>query len=160
MDSSQSSASAPQYKEVTMNRFIGAPREAVFKAWTDAAQLARWWGPSGFSAPRCEIDARPGGAIHIDMQGPDGRIYPMSGSIIEIDPPERLVFNSAPLDSAGQPLFEVLSTVVLAEKDGGTQLSLQAQVTKVNSSEADQPIAGMSEGWKQTIDRLSEFCTN
>src|SRR5260370_38194760 len=73
-----------------------APRAAVFRAWSDAGQLAQWWGPKGFTNPVCEIDVRVGGAIRIHMRSPDGNIYPMKGEFPEIGPPGRLLcFNIA-----------------------------------------------------------------
>ncbi len=56
-----------------------APRELVFKAWTDPKQVAQWWGPHGFSNPVCELGLRPGADIRIHMRGPDGTVYPMTG---------------------------------------------------------------------------------
>jgi uncharacterized protein YndB with AHSA1/START domain len=160
MTESTTEATAPQYQEVTINRFIAAPRELVFRAWTSAAELAKWWGPAGFTNPVCEFDPQPEGAIYIEMQGPDGVRYPMSGKVLEITPPERLVFSSSALDAGGQALFDVLSTIVLSEQDGGTQLSLQSQVTRCGGPDAEAYLAGMSEGWKQTIDRLAEYCSH
>src|SRR5436190_8252782 len=69
-------ANAPQ-RELVLTRVFDAPREVVFRAWTDPERLAQWWGPRGFTNPRCEWDARPGGAIRVDMKGPDGTVYPM-----------------------------------------------------------------------------------
>src|SRR5512133_1069200 len=63
-------------KGVTLTRTFDAPREVVWRAWTDPKLLAKWWGPRMFTTPRCEVDVRPGGAILIDMRGPDGVIYP------------------------------------------------------------------------------------
>ncbi len=67
----------------------------------------------------CEVDARVGGAIRIDMRAPDGVVYPMSGRFIEIDPPHRLVFVTAALDGDGRPMFEVLNTVTFTEVRNG-----------------------------------------
>ena len=58
-------------REVTITRVFDAPRATVFRAWTDADRLARWWGPKGFTNSVCEIDARVGGAIRIHMRSPD-----------------------------------------------------------------------------------------
>src|ERR1700689_4045546 len=85
-------------RELTITRVFDAPRNIVFAAWTDAKQLAQWWGPTGFTNPVCEIDVRPGGAIRIDMRAPDGTIYPMTGVFVEIVPLERIVFTSFALD--------------------------------------------------------------
>ena len=73
---------------------VHAPRALVFSLWTDAKHLASWWGPHGFTNPRCEADPRPGGKILIHMQAPDGGVHPMGGSLHEIVPHERIVFTS------------------------------------------------------------------
>jgi uncharacterized protein YndB with AHSA1/START domain len=61
---------------LVITRTIKAPREVVFKAWIDQKLMAQWWGPDGFTNPVCELDVRPGGAIRIDMLGPDSTVYP------------------------------------------------------------------------------------
>jgi uncharacterized protein YndB with AHSA1/START domain len=70
---------AHEEQELVLTRVFDAPRELVFKVWTDPKHLARWWGPRGFTNPVCELDLRPGGAILIHMRGPDGTVYPMTG---------------------------------------------------------------------------------
>jgi uncharacterized protein YndB with AHSA1/START domain len=136
-------------------RIFDAPREVVFKAWTDPKQLQRWWGPKGFTNPVCEVDARPGGAIRIHMRAPDGTVYPMIGVFHEIVVPERLVFTSSALDANGNPLFEVLNTVTFAEEGGKTKLTVHASVSKVIGDAAPH-LAGMEQGWSMTLDRLAE----
>ena len=74
-------------QELTFTRVFHAPRSLVFKAWIEPERLAQWWGPRNFTNPRCEWDFRPGGRIHVDMQGPDGTVYPMVGECREIVPP-------------------------------------------------------------------------
>src|SRR5439155_12002397 len=98
-------------RELTLTRVFDAPRSTVFKLWTDPKHMARWWGPHGFTNPRCELDARPGGKIHIDMRAPDGTVYPMTGTFREVVEPERLVFMAVAEDHAGTPLLESLTTV-------------------------------------------------
>jgi uncharacterized protein YndB with AHSA1/START domain len=98
-------------RELAMTCFLDTPLEPAWIAWTDAKQLAQWWGPSGFTNPRCEIDVRPAGAIRIDMRGPDGTVYPMSGAYRKVVRLERLTFVSSALDKNGNPLFEVMTTV-------------------------------------------------
>src|SRR3984885_10858283 len=80
--------------ERKMTRVLAAPRGVVLRAANDQQHVAQWWGPTRFTNPRCELDVRPGGAIRIDMRGPDGTVYPMSGVYQEIVKPERLVFTS------------------------------------------------------------------
>jgi len=142
--------------EVKLTRVFDAPRRLVFQVWTDPKHVAQWWGPRGFSNPRCEWEARTGGAIHIDMRGPDGRIYPMTGTFQEVLEPERLVFTSSALDEAGHPLFEVETTVTFAERGGKTSLTMQARVVK-STAGAMQYIQGMEAGWTQSLERLEAY---
>jgi uncharacterized protein YndB with AHSA1/START domain len=142
--------------EVSLTRRIAAPPELVFRAWTDPKHLAEWWGPKGFTNPLCEADARAGGAIRIHMRAPNGVVYPMTGRFVEIDRPHRLVFVTAAIDDRGEPMFEVLNTVIFTRVDGGTEISLVARVTRTTPA-APQFLAGMSQGWSQSLDRLVAF---
>jgi uncharacterized protein YndB with AHSA1/START domain len=142
-------------QELITTRIFDAPREVVFRAWTDPERLKRWWGPKNFTNPVCEVDVRPGGAIRIHMRAPDGVIYPMTGTFHEVVEPERLVFTSSALDNHGEPLFEILNTVTFAEEGGKTKLTLRATVSKVRG-EAAPHLAGMEQGWSMTLDRLAE----
>jgi uncharacterized protein YndB with AHSA1/START domain len=137
------------------SRVFDAPRELVWKAWTDPQQLAQWWGPHEFTNPRCELDARPGGAIRIDMRGPDGTIYPSEGVVREAIAPERLVFTMSVMNG----LFETLNTITFADLGGKTKVTVDARVTQAASG-AEQFLAGMNEGWSQSFERLGEFVSN
>jgi len=147
---------ANKEQELVLTRVIDAPRELVFKAWTDPKQVAQWWGPRGFSNPVCELDLRPGGAIRIHMRGPDGTVYPMTGVYNEVVEPERLVFTSAALDEKGHPMFEVLTTVTFAEQGGKTKQTMRARVIKITPQAAPY-IAGMEQGWTQSLERLTAY---
>ena len=140
-------------KELVLKRVFNAPRERVWKAWTDPRQLAQWWGPAGFTNPVCEADLRPGGAIRIDMRGPDGTVYPMTGVYREVVAPGRLVFTASALDEKGRPLFEVLNTVTFAKQGGKTLLTVRAQVVNKTAG-ADAYLEGMEAGWSQSLVRL------
>jgi uncharacterized protein YndB with AHSA1/START domain len=146
-----SSPAAPT--EATFTRVFAAPRTLVFQAWTTQEHVQRWWGPRGFTAPRCEWDARPGGRLHIDMRAPNGHIYPMNGTFTEVVAPERLVFRSAALDDSGEPLFEVLNTLTFTEVAGKTHLRLEVQVSGAKPN-TESYLNGMQQGWNETLDRL------
>ena len=142
-------------RELLVQRTIDAPRSLVFEAWTDPERVAQWWGPYGFTNPVCELDVRPGGAIRIDMRGPDGTRYPMTGVYREIVEPERLVFTSAALDEGGNLLFEVLNTVTFAVQGGKTALTTRARVVQ-STPEAPPYLDGMEAGWTQSLERLAD----
>lgn len=146
----------PLKRELVFTRVFAAPRALVFQMWIDPIHLARWWGPKGFSNPVCQVDARPGGAIYIDMQGPDGTIYPMSGQFQEIVEPERIVFTSAALGADKQPMFEVLNTITFTEHGGKTTIVLHAKV-KMEKPGSEIYLAGMEEGWSQSLERLIAY---
>jgi uncharacterized protein YndB with AHSA1/START domain len=143
-------------REVVIKRVLSAPRELVFKVWTDPEHLARWWGPHGFTNPRCETDARPGGQIPIDMRGPDGTVYPMAGEFKEVTPPERLVFTSSALDADGQPLFENLNIVTFDDEGGKTAVTVRARAVTWTAVGV-QYLKGMEMGWAQTIERFAAY---
>jgi uncharacterized protein YndB with AHSA1/START domain len=145
-------------RELTMTRRFAAPRDVVFKAFTEPERLKRWWGPRGFTNPVCEFDARPGGAIRINMRGPDGVVYPMTGEVKEVKPPERLVFASAAMDEQGNPLLEALNTFTFAETGGETTMTLHVTVTKTVGLGA-QYLKGMEQGWSQSLERLEKEVT-
>ena len=139
-----------------ITRIFEAPRELVFKAWTEPERVARWWGPHGFTAPVCELDVRPGGAIRIHMRAPDGSLIPARGVYHEVVEPERLVFTTfVSEDEAGHPQLEVLHTVTLDDLGDKTKLTLRARLIK-SMPEAAGMLAGMTEGWEQGLDRLAE----
>ena len=142
-------------REFVITREFEAPRELVFKAWTDPKYLAQWWGPKGFTNPVCEWDAQPGKAIYVVMRAPNGTDYPMGGEFREIVVPERLVFTSGALDEKGKLLFEFLHAVTFVEKKGKTTLTVRSRVTKM-TAEANQYIGGFEAGMTQSLERLGE----
>src|SRR5258708_10949545 len=79
-------------REVHLSRIYDAPRELVFKMWTDPKHLAQWWGPDGFTTTTHEIDVRPAGVWRFIMPAPDGRGYSNSIVYIWVAPPERLAY--------------------------------------------------------------------
>jgi uncharacterized protein YndB with AHSA1/START domain len=154
--SAEGSAAEKTEKEVRFTRVFDAPRELVFKVWTEPKHLALWWGPHGYTNPVCEVDVRPGGAIRIDMRGPDGTVYVMTGVYQEVVRPERLVYTISVLDEEGAPLFELPTTLTFAENGGKTTLTLHAKVVKATAKAAPM-IAGMGEGWSQMLERLAAY---
>jgi uncharacterized protein YndB with AHSA1/START domain len=145
--------------DLVITRIFDAPRELVFKAWTDAKQVALWWGPHGFTNPLCEWNVRPGGAILVHMRGPKGSVFdmvmPMRGRFHEVTAPERLVFISTAMeDGEGDPQLETLNTITFEEHNGKTKFTLRVNVIKVTPAAAGAR-AGMEQGWTQSLERLA-----
>ena len=140
--------------ELVFRRTLEAPRDLVWQAWTDPAHLAHWWGPSGYTIPRCELDLQPGGAVHIDMEDPEGHVISSSGTVHEVYAPKRLVFSLHSFeDEAGEPQLEVHYTTTLTAHTGHTTLTLHALVTRAGPGVAAS-LAQMEVGWNQSLDRL------
>jgi uncharacterized protein YndB with AHSA1/START domain len=118
-DTSDDAAGPPVLR---LTRHFGAPRPAVFRAWTDPRALAAWFGPEGVRTRNVVLDPRPGGAFSLEMYEADG-VYPLSGVYREVVPPERLVFTWiwGHGELAG---LEFLVTIELGETADGTELTL------------------------------------
>jgi uncharacterized protein YndB with AHSA1/START domain len=148
-------AQSPQ-RTLVIERVFDAPRDMVFKAWTDPERVAQWWGPHGFTNPVCEMDVRPGGALRIVMRAPDGAEYPMEGVFREIVEPERLVFTNIAVDQKGRSLIKGHTTVTFVEHRGKTKLTLQTSATGLVAI-AVAMLEGMEAGWNGSLDRLARY---
>jgi uncharacterized protein YndB with AHSA1/START domain len=150
--------SAPA-REFGLTRIFDAPRDLVFKLWTDPRYVALWWGIEGASVPRCEMDVRAGGAWRIDMRTPGGTVYPNGGVFLEVVENKRLVYSDVPhADSpawGGSPPGTYVHTISFEEHaGGGTKVSLTVSM----ESEADCArllALGMRDGIAQGLDRLA-----
>jgi uncharacterized protein YndB with AHSA1/START domain len=140
---------------VAIKRVFAAPRALVWKAWTDPAMMAQWFGPRGFTSTVPEFDLRAGGALRIVMHGFGGD-YPMKGVFLEVAPPERLVYSNIATDKDGNHLLEGETTVILTESGGKTTLTLTSHAVGLVPY-APQMLAGMEAGWTQSIDKLEEL---
>lgn len=152
-------------EELIITRIIDAPRERVWKAWTDPEQLKTWWGPKGFTAPFARMDLRVGGTYLSCMRSPDGKDYWSTGVYREIVPEKRLVMTDSFADEKGNvvpgsyygmaPDFprEMLITVTFEDAGGRTKLTLKHSGAK-NIPESD--LASMTQGWNESLDKLAE----
>ena len=141
---------------LVLTRIIDAPRELVFKAWTESERLAQWWGPACFTNPVCEVDARPGGALRIVMLDPDGNDYQMKGVFSLVVDAQKLVFTNIAHDAEGKHLLEGETTVLFEDENGKTKLTVDTHVVGLVDF-AEQMLAGMEAGWTQSLVRLEEF---
>lgn len=146
-------------RELTLTRIFDAPRELVWKAWTDPEHVAKWWGPHGFTAPLCRWDARPGNEILVHMHGPKGSPFdfdmPMGGAFQEVRAQEKLVFiSNAMSDETGKPQLEVHNSVTFEDCNDKTKVTLHAVVLRSTPAVAGA-IAGMEQGWSQSLEKLA-----
>jgi len=146
-------------KEVTITRILNAPRELVFKVWTDEKHMAQWWGPNGFTNPVCTLDVRPGGNILIHMAWPNGGpVFPMKGVFYEVDEPNKLVFSGLAFEKEdGSFGLENMNTITFEDLGNGkTKLTVHAAVIKA-SPEVSGAVAGMDQGWRESLVKLDEL---
>jgi uncharacterized protein YndB with AHSA1/START domain len=156
-DSSTQTASAwaawPLDREIVLARVIDAPRESVFDAWTDPAQLAAWFGPTGWTIETHETDIRAGGSWRFDMIGPDGARHESRMTFLRIDRP-RLIEVDHGSDKDDDPgKFRMLVTFD-EQTDGKTVLTLrQMHPTR---AQRDATVGfGAVEFAAQTLDKLA-----
>jgi uncharacterized protein YndB with AHSA1/START domain len=148
-DASASKAVNKKAPDLVLTRVFDAPREVVFKLWTDKKHVAQWWGPRGFRTTIREMDVRPGGRWRYAMRAPNGYDYPFDGVFVEVVEPERLVFDGA---IHGDPSQSVWTEVTFAESEGKTKVTVR-QVYSFESSAT----RGALVGWNQQFDRLLEY---
>jgi len=138
--------------ELVMRRTFNAPRELVFRAWTEPQLLAQWSCPRGFTFTEQRGELRIGGAFFARMRSPEGTEHRLRGVYREIVPPERLVFTHCWVDESGTPGPETLVTVSLAERDGRTEMAFHQGI--FSSVEARE---GHGQGWSSCFERLTEL---
>jgi uncharacterized protein YndB with AHSA1/START domain len=138
--------------DMTIVRVFDAPRALVWKAWTEPRHLKEWFGPKDFTNPVCEADVRVGGIMRITMQGPDGTLYPMEAVYDEVIEPERLVWTTD-VEHDGNVSFEIHQVTTFVERDGKTEVTLQAFVRRATPESAGA-LGGMEQGWSQSLDSL------
>lgn len=159
-------------REFVISRVLGAPRELVWKAWTEAESLAHWWGPKGFAVAICAFDMRPGGLCHYRLTSPEGMVIWGKWVFREIVPPDRLVFVNAFSDEhAGlgrHPMAptwpeEMLTTVTFEAHAGigrGTVVTVKWRPVNATAEERamfDSGHDSMRAGWTGTFDSLAGY---
>jgi uncharacterized protein YndB with AHSA1/START domain len=144
---------APKSNELRITRVFDAPVKAVWAAWTDPAQVARWWGPRGFSLTTHSKDLRPGGVWAYTMHGPDGTDYPNKTVYFEVEPYARLVYDHGGNDDR-PPLFRV--TVTFAEAAGKTTMDMRMTLPTPEAAEETRKFIKKA-GGDSTWDRLAEY---
>lgn len=150
--------------ELVIERVFDAPREQVWKAWTEPDRLMRWTGPKGFTAPVYKAEFRTGGKYHFCMRSPQGQHFWSTGVYREIVPMERFVCTDSFADEEGNVVpasfyglpgdfpLEMIVTVTFEEVDGKTRMRLR---------QAGMPSGEMGEmaraGWNESFDKLAEL---
>lgn len=150
-------------QEVVVTRTFNAPRELVWKAWTEPEHFMEWWGPKDYTCPFCEIDLRVGGKYLNCMRSPDGKEYWGTGVFREIIPMERIVFTDSFADEKGNVVhgthygmspdfpLEMLVVVTFEDQDGKTKMTLR-HIGVPTGPDSE----GTHQGWSESFDKLAE----
>jgi uncharacterized protein YndB with AHSA1/START domain len=141
-------------RDLVLTRLIAAPREKLFRAWTEPALLKQWFAPLPWTTPHAELDVRPGGACLIVMRSPDGNEFPNRGVYLEVVKNERLVSTDA-YTEAWQPADKPFMTLVLSfePEAGQTRYTARVRHWSVADREAHEAM-GFHKGWGQCTDQL------
>ena len=149
-------------RELVITRIFDAPRELVFKAWTEPEHLMRWVGPQHFTLPVCKVDLRVGGKYLYCMRSPDGQDYYSTGVYLKIDPPNEIVCTDSFADEKGNVVpashygmegefpLELRVTVTFEDYDGKTKMTLKHVGFPAGE------MGKMAEaGWNESFDKLA-----
>jgi uncharacterized protein YndB with AHSA1/START domain len=149
--------------EILIERVFDAPRELVWKAWTEPGYVKRWWGAKGFTEPVVRIDLREGGRYLFGMRSPEGQDFWSTGEYREIAPAERLVFTDSFSDAEGNVVpasyygmtgdwpLELVATVTFEDADGGTKVTIREPGVPADEGR-DMAVVG----WNESLDKLAE----
>ncbi len=163
MTAIETQATATTDREVVISRVFDAPRELVFKAWTDPEHLAQWYAPRGCTIEIREIDARTGGGFHHCIRSPEFHDCWCRGTYLEVVPPEKIVLTMGVSNENGDLISaadagmdpdwpaETTLTVEFKENGGKTTVTLYQTV-----SESLAKRTGAYPSWLNMLDRLDE----
>jgi uncharacterized protein YndB with AHSA1/START domain len=142
-------------RELVATRVFDAPRELVFKVWTDPEHIGRWWGPTGFTTTTYAMDVRPEGVWRFCMHGPDGVDYQNKVTYLEVVELERIVYKHGGDEDCAPVNFEV--TVTFEEQGGKTRLTMRMLFPSAEDRDFIIEKYGADKGLTQTLDRLGEY---
>lgn len=134
-----------------LERILPADRLRVFGAFTDADQLAQWWGPVGFTIPTIEFDPRVGGSYRIEMKPPEGDPFALIGEFRAVEPPERLAFGFI-WEEPDPDDVDMLAELSFEDRGPSTRVALRQGPFR---TEARRQLH--REGWGDTLDKLAAW---
>jgi len=162
-------AAGTKIEDFVISRVLDAPRDRVWKVFTQVEHMKQWWGPKGFTVTHAKMDLRPGGTYHYALKSPDGAT--MWGKFVfrEIAPPEKLVFMSSFSDEAGgvtrhpmAPTWPLLMLTTFSFEDLGDKTRFTVRWSPYNATEEERQAfetgrPSMTQGWTGTLDQLAAY---
>jgi uncharacterized protein YndB with AHSA1/START domain len=155
-EAKDAAATVQQPPPLRLSRVFHAPRETVFKAWSSADHVKRWFAPATYTAPDARVQMHIGGPFEVCMRSPDGQEHWTRGVFVEVTPHTRLVIDMHAVDAAGAPLFRAYTEVTFSDALAGTQMDVVQTYTFIDAAMAAPMVAGASEGWRSTLDKLEQ----
>ncbi len=149
-----SGSEAQQDREIVQERVFDAPRALVWKAWTDAKHVDRWWGPNGFRNETFSMDFRVGGLWKYVMHGPDGKVWPNWIRYEEIQAPERIAYAHGAEE--GEPAHFHVTVTFVEEEGRRTRVVMRSVFPSVEAVEVVKKFGAVELG-KQTLARLAGY---
>jgi uncharacterized protein YndB with AHSA1/START domain len=155
--------------ELVISRTFNAPRDIMFKVWSEVEHLKNWWGPKDLEIVSAKLDFRPGGMFHYCMRAPEG--FEMWGKFVyhEIEAPEKIVFVNSFSDEDGNVVrapfsgsfpLEIQNILTFTENDGKTTLTLRGGPINANEEERsffNGMFDSMNQGFAGTFDQLEQY---
>ncbi|MBT2292790.1 SRPBCC domain-containing protein [Paenibacillus albidus] len=155
--------------ELVITREFAAPRDLVFKVWSEAEHLKNWWGPKGSKLEVARMDFRPGGVFHFKLMYPEGPDMWAKFTYLVAESPERIVYVSSFSDPEGQIVrapfsdmfpLEIRNEVLFTEAEGKTIITLTGTPINMSVEEMDfykGMFDSMNHGFRGTFDQLAEY---
>jgi uncharacterized protein YndB with AHSA1/START domain len=145
--------------ELVLTRLLDAPREKLYRCWTEPELMKQWFAPKPYTTPVVELDLRPGGASNIVMKSPEGQQIPCPGTYLEIVPGRKLVFTDAYVGDwvpGGKPFMTAI--VTFEDEDGPgnkkmTRYTARARHWSAEDKKTHEQM-GFHQGWGQCADQL------
>lgn len=136
-------------RELCVSSLLNSPIEQVWKAWTDPAHIANWWGPDGFTNTIHTMNLEAGGEWRLTMHGPDGKNYPNKSTFMEIVPQQKIVFQHF------NPNY--LATITFEPKDAGTWMEWRMLFDTKELFDTVVKVFKADEGLKQNVTKLGNY---
>lgn len=147
-------------RELVLTRVLNAPRNMVYRCWTEPELLKQWFAPAPWTTPKVEIDLRPGGGSLVVMKSPDGTEYPNPGQYLEVVPNERLVFTDA-YTGNWMPNAKPFFTGILTFEDQGGKTLYTARARHWTREDAEAHVKmGFHEGWGKCATQLEALAAS
>jgi uncharacterized protein YndB with AHSA1/START domain len=150
--------------DLHLERILDAPRDLVWRAWTDAEHIKRWWAPRPYQTPEVEIELKPGGKFYTRMTGPGGHDFSGTACVLEVVPGERIIWSSTMKDGFRPNEFKddgctgfPFTAIHTFEDAGGGKTRYTATVLHSNAKDCEAHAAmGFDEGWGTCAEQMAE----